>query len=227
MAAATVTAAIAARAAVIMATAILVAASAIATGAAAILVAASAIATEAAVILAAVTAVATGATFLLATTVLVAAIAVTVGAAIVLITVAVAIGAIAVMVTVLGGVAIADAVTVLGGVAVATRAVALAIGGNGVDPLREAFVVAVTTGAVIVTVTVPDRVAVAIGASVALVIVCQSLHLICLLSKLYLRLDLGDLIGGHVLDGHPDGIQGRTRLNGSKGQNQGQSCCFQ
>jgi hypothetical protein len=179
---------------------------------------AAAVATGTAVIMAATalvttTAVTAGAAIFMAITTLIAA-AIAAGAAIllastVLVTAAVTIGA---------G---AAPVMVFNGAAVAAGAVALMIWDNSMDSLRETFVVAVITRAANVMVMVPDRVAFAARASVVLNIVCQSPHLIrLLLSKLHLQFGLGGLIGNHILNGHPDRIQRRTRLDRSEGQNQ-------
>jgi hypothetical protein len=179
---------------------------------------AAAVAAGTAVIMAATalvttTAVTAGAAIFMAITTLIAA-AIAAGAAIllastVLVTAAVTIGA---------GAAPA---MVFNGAAVAAGAVALMIWDNSMDSLRETFVVAVITRAANVMVMVPDRVAFAARASVVLNIVCQSPHLIrLLLSKLHLQFGLGGLIGNHILNGHPDRIQRRTRLDRSEGQNQ-------
>jgi hypothetical protein len=179
---------------------------------------AAAVAAGTAVIMAATalvttTAVTAGAAIFMAITTLIAA-AIAAGAAIllastVLVTAAVTIGA---------G---AAPVMVFNGAAVAAGAVALMIWDNSMDSLRETFVVAVITRAANVMVMVPDRVAFAARASVVLNIVCQSPHLIrLLLSKLHLQFGLGGLIGNHILNGHPDRIQRRTRLDRSEGQNQ-------
>jgi hypothetical protein len=116
-------------------------------------------------------------------------------------------------------VAVAGAVTVMvfNGTAVTAGAVALMIWDNSMDSLRETFVVVITRAANVM-VMVPDRVAFAARAVVVLNIVCQSPHLIrLLLSKLHLQFGLGGLIGNHVLNGHPDRIQRRTRLDRSEG----------
>jgi hypothetical protein len=180
---------------------------------------AAAVAAGTAVIMAATalvttTAVTAGAAIFMAITTLIAA-AIAAGAAIllastVLVTAAVTIGA---------G---AAPVMVFNGAAVTAGAVALIlIWDNSMDSLRETFVVAVITRAANVMVMVPDRVAFAARASVVLNIVCQSPHLIrLLLSKLHLQFGLGGLIGNHILNGHPDRIQRRTRLDRSEGQNQ-------
>jgi hypothetical protein len=177
-------------------------------------------------------AVAAGTAVIMAATALVTTTAVTVGAAIfmavtTLIAAAIAAGAailLASTVLVTAAVTIgagAGPVTVFNGAAVAAGAVALMIWDNSMDSLRETFVVAVITRAANVMVMVPDRVAFAARASVVLNIVCQSPHLIrLLLSKLHLQFGLGGLIGNHILNGHPDRIQRRTRLDRSEGQNQ-------
>jgi hypothetical protein len=200
-----VAAAIAIGAAVIMATTVLVTTTAVTAGTAIL----SAMTTS----IAAATTI--GAAIFLASTVLVTTAAVTIGAGAVTVTVLVKFTVIAV----------AGAVMT---VAVSTGAVALVIWDNGVDALRETFVVAVPSRTAIVTVMIADGVAIAAGAVTILAIICQSLRLVCLLlSKLHLlRLGLGGLIGDLVLNGHPDGIQGRAWLDGSEGQNQGQDRCF-
>jgi hypothetical protein len=216
-----VAAAVAAGTAVIMAATALVTTTAVTAGAAIFMVIttliAAAIAAGAAIFMAITTliaaAIAAGAAIFMAITTLIAA-AIAARTAIllastVLVTAAVTIGA---------G---AAPVMVFNGAAVAAGAVALMIWDNSMDSLRETFVVAVITRAANVMVMVPDRVAFAARAAVVLNIVCQSPHLIrLLLSKLHLRFGLGGLIGNHVLNGHPDRIQRRTRLDRSEGQNQ-------
>jgi hypothetical protein len=195
-----VAAAVAAGTAVIMAATALVTTIAVTAGAAIFMaittLIAAAVAAGAAIFMAITTliaaAIAAGAAILLASTVLVTA-TVTIGAG-------------------------AAPVMVFNGAAVAAGAVALMIWDNSMDSLRETFVVAVITRAANVMVMVPDRVAFAARAVVVLNIVCQSPHLIrLLLSKLHLRFGLGGLIGNHVLNGHPDRIQRRTRLDRSEG----------
>jgi hypothetical protein len=192
-------------------------------------------ATVAATVMASITlvaaAIAIGAAVIMATTVLVTTTAVTAGTAILIaittsIVAAIAIGAAIFLASTVLVTAAAGAVMT---VAVAAGAVALVIWDSGVDSLRETFVVAVPTWTAIVTAMIADGVAVAAGAVTILAIVCPSLRLVCLLlSKLHLlRLSLGGLIGDLVLNGHPDGIQGRAWLDGPEGQNQGQNRCFQ
>jgi hypothetical protein len=186
-------------------------------------------ATVTATIMTSITLVAAGTAVIMAATALVTTTAVTAGAAIfmaitTLIAAAIAVGAatlLASTVLVTAAVTIgAGAVTVMvfNGTAVTAGAVALMIWDNSMDSLRETFVVAVITRAANVMVIVPDRVAFAARAAIVLNIVCQSPHLIhLLLSKLYFQFGLGGLIGNHVLNGHPDRIQRRTRLDRSEG----------